>query len=51
MKHRPAIQLRFRDPEQFSRIKENAAANDLSVNEYVLLAIEFAEKEIAKLKP
>lgn len=50
MKHRPAIQLRFRDIEQHERIKTAAAASDISVNEYILCAIEYAEEATKSTK-
>jgi hypothetical protein len=48
MKLRPAIQLRFRDTDQFERIKVRAALSSTSVNEYILCAIEFAEAQMTK---
>jgi hypothetical protein len=50
MKLRPAMQLRFYDVEQYERIKANAAAAKISINEYVLCAIGFAEMEASKRK-
>ena len=43
MKLRPATQLRFRSTEQHEQIKASAAKSELSVNEYILCAIEYAE--------
>jgi len=47
---RPAMQLRFRDTVQFERVKQNAAKFEKSVNEYVLLAIEWAEEAAAEME-
>jgi predicted DNA binding CopG/RHH family protein len=47
-KYRPAMKLRLRDEESLNKIKQNAARHGLSINEYILLAIEFAEAEMAK---
>lgn len=40
MKLRPQIQLRFRDEEQWERAKKMAEKAEVSLNEYVVLAIE-----------
>ena len=48
MKLRPAIQLRFRSPEQCKQIKAAAASKEISVNEYILCAIEYAERMTKK---
>lgn len=40
MKVRPQIQLRFRDEEQWERAKKMAEKAEVSLNEYVVLAIE-----------
>ena len=41
---RPSTILRFRNQEQLEQIRASAASRDLSVNEYILLAIEYAEE-------
>jgi hypothetical protein len=51
VKLRPAMQLRFYDAAQFDRIKANAAAAKISMNEYVLCAIEYAEAMTEKKEP
>jgi hypothetical protein len=48
MKLRPVMQLRFRSTEQFEQIKTSAARSELSVNEYILCAIEYAEEMTKK---
>jgi predicted HicB family RNase H-like nuclease len=48
MNLRPAIQLRFRSTEQHEQIKASAAKSELSVNEYILCAIEYAEEMTKK---
>ncbi len=48
---RPARQLRFRSQEQFEQLTANALKSGKSLNEYILLAVEYAEKSIKLLKP
>jgi predicted HicB family RNase H-like nuclease len=48
MKLRPAMQLRFRDAEQYEKIKAAAAEAEISVNEYILCGIEYAMEQAAK---
>jgi hypothetical protein len=48
MKIRPAMQLRFRNADQYEKIKNNAADAEISVNEYILCGIEYAMEQAAK---
>lgn len=40
MKFRPQIQLRFRDVEQYALVKDRAAKQSLSVNEFIVRKLE-----------
>lgn len=44
MKFRPQIQLRFRDEEQYLRVKLEASAVSVSLNEFVLRKLESVEQ-------
>lgn len=48
MKFRPQIQLRFRDADHYERVKAAAGLKDLSVNEYVLQAVEAFNGKVRK---
>ncbi len=51
MNLRPARQLRFRSQEQFEQWTATALKKDLSLNEFILQAVEYAEKATQLLKP
>ena len=50
MKHRPTFLLRFRDAEQFERLKAEAVRSKVSLNEYLLARVESPKLDISRRK-
>ncbi len=50
MSQRPQIQLRFRDQAQHERLKDEAEAAGMSLNEYILRKLEGQKLDLSRRK-